>query len=559
MWFDEVGEIAEVFRTSLPLSFLFFVPIIILISPVSPVGAAHDFSVYRMQQYDLQQTKYGCKNAIVNVEARPINANTYTRRCIVAQLHEMTNEKFKNMQEQNAGGLLVLLPSNMSRLSDKEKEHLLELEQDMMQEETVLPVYFTTETEELMEIYNDIKLATNSDQAASATEALLGAAWANGFQLVVNGPQSKSLPDYEIANIQGKLSGFGIEEQLPTIAIVAHYDSYGVAPSLAFGADSNGSGVVALLELARLFSKLYMNSRTHAKFNLLFLLSGAGKFNYQGTRKWIEDSLDASESSLLQDVQFVLCLDTLGSSNNLNLHVSKPPKEGSAAASFVKHLEEVKASFSPEVNFNVVHKKINLADDLLAWEHERFSIRRIQAFTLSHLDSHKHLERNSVIDTRERVDNQKLARNVKVLVEALARHVFDVQNQGNLEIFNGALDVQEESIGSWMDYLGTQSRAAQVLTKDHVIVAALEQALSRHLKDVKKVLSTADKRDPDFVFYSGAEFTMSAYNVKPAVFDLFLALAIAGYLGCLFLAGQHYSTVLMYVRKYTTPRKAKVQ
>lgn len=29
---------------------------------------------------------------------------------------------------------------------------------------------------------------------------------------------------------QGKLSGYGVEEQLPTIAIVAHYDAFGAAP-----------------------------------------------------------------------------------------------------------------------------------------------------------------------------------------------------------------------------------------------------------------------------------------------------------------------------------------
>jgi hypothetical protein len=61
---------------------------------------------------------------------------------------------------------------------------------------------------------------------------------------------------------------------------------------MADGADSNGSGVIALLELARLFSKLYTNSRTHAKYNLIFLLSGGGKFNYQGTKRWIEDNIE---------------------------------------------------------------------------------------------------------------------------------------------------------------------------------------------------------------------------------------------------------------------------
>ena len=30
--------------------------------------------------------------------------------------------------------------------------------------------------------------------------------------------------------LQGHLSGYGIEEQLPTVAIVAHYDAFGIAP-----------------------------------------------------------------------------------------------------------------------------------------------------------------------------------------------------------------------------------------------------------------------------------------------------------------------------------------
>lgn len=265
-------------------------------------------------------------------------------------------------------------------------------------------MYFALETEELSSIYEEIHRGNAGDQASTAIEALMSGATANGFQMVVAGSQAKSLADFQITNIQGHLSGYGIEEQLPTVAVVAHYDSFGIAPSLSTGADANGSGVIALLELARLFSKLYTNSRTHAKFNLVFLLSGGGKFNYQGTKRWIEDNLDSQDSNLLSDVAYVLCLDGIGKSDEMYLHVSKPPKEDSPGHHFLQNLQNVLKSFYPGVKFEMVHKKINLADDFLAWEHERFSIKRLPAFTISHFNSHKDPDRSTILDQRESVD-----------------------------------------------------------------------------------------------------------------------------------------------------------
>ena len=98
--------------------------------------------------------------------------------------------------------------------------------------------------------------------------------------------------------------------------------------------------------------------------------------------------------------------------------------------------------------------------------------------------------------------------------------------------------VEDEVVEAWLDYLTSVPRAAQLLPLDSPLINALEHALGRHLKDVRRHVVTADKRDPEFVFYSGAEYKMNAYNVKPAVFDLFLALAIAAYLGTIYLAVQ---------------------
>ena len=46
-------------------------------------------------------------------------------------------------------------------------------------------------------------------------------------------------------------------------------------------------------------------------------------------------------SDLLANVDFVLCLDSVGNTNPLKLHVSKPPKEGSPGEVFLRHLNSV--------------------------------------------------------------------------------------------------------------------------------------------------------------------------------------------------------------------------
>ncbi|XP_041365252.1 nicalin-1-like [Gigantopelta aegis] len=557
MWFDAAAEVLEMFKSSFPFSFLFFVPIFILISPVSPANAAQEFTVFRMQQFDLQGSSYGCRNSLVNMEVRPMDAKMLTRRCVVAQLREVTMPKFRDLLTQNAGALLILLPEILSDLTDEEKKHLQSLERDLLSEETSLPVYFLYETPVLRDIYNDIQLGGSGDQAPTAWEALLGAATANGFQMYVNGPQAKSMPDFQIVTLQGHLSGKGIEEQLPTVIVAAHYDASGIAPGMSFGADSNGSGVIALIELARLFSKLYTNSRTHAKYNLVFLLTGAGKFNYQGTKKWIEDNFENQESSLMLDVAYVLCLDTIGSTDQLRLHVSKPPKEESAGGIFLKHLEEITKSHFPEVEFKLVHKKINLADEMLAWEHERFSIKRLPAFTLSRLDTHKSPERASILDTKEQVSLPKLRRNIQILAETMARHIYNLSTQGTFKLFTEGLEIIESSQTAWLEFLTNQSMAASLLPKTSPILATLEESMSHYLKDVKKTTLKADKRDPEFMFYDGAIYTMTSYNVKPAVFDLFLASGIAVYLAVIYLMAQNFYLVYGGLRKLMGPVKSK--
>ncbi|XP_032427386.1 BOS complex subunit ncln isoform X4 [Xiphophorus hellerii] len=555
--FEEASEVFDnMFKSSFPLTFIVFIPaVLILVSPL-PAEAAHEFTVYRMQQYDLQGQPYGTRNAILNTEARTVEAEVLSRRCVIMRLADFSYDKYQKALRQSAGAVVIILPKNMSAIPQDIVQQFMELEPEMLAMETIVPVYFAEEDDELLSIYTQTLTSSSSQGSLSAAEVLLHTATANGFQMVTSGAQSKAISDWAITSLEGRLTGVGGED-LPTIVVVAHYDTFGVAPWLSYGADSNGSGVSMLLELARLFSKLYTYKRTHAAYNLLFFVSGGGKFNYQGTKRWLEDNLDHTDSSLLQDnVAFVLCLDTLGNSDSLYLHVSKPPKEGTPQYSLLKELETVVASQHPEVKFSMVHKKINLADDMLAWEHERFGIRRLPAFTLSHLPSHRSAQRSSIMDVRPHVDVSKLSRNAKVVAESLARVIYNLTEKGasgDLQIFTEQM-VQEEHLSAVVDWLTAQPRAAQLVDKDSSIVSTLEYHLSRYLKDVKRHYVKADKRDPEFVFYDQLKQTMNAYRVKPAIFDLLLALCIAAYLGMMYLAIQNFGLLYSVVRRITQPK-----
>ncbi|XP_054875012.1 BOS complex subunit ncln isoform X1 [Amphiprion ocellaris] len=572
--FEEASEVFDnMFKSSFPLTFIVFIPaVLILVSPL-PAEAAHEFTVYRMQQYDLQGQPYGTRNAILNTEARTVEAEVLSRRCVIMRLADFSYDKYQKALRQSAGAVVIILPKNMSAVPQDIVQQFMELEPEMLATETIVPVYFAMEDDELMSIYTQTLTSSSSQGSLSAAEVLLHTATANGFQMVTSGAQSKAINDWAITSLEGRLAGVGGED-LPTIVVVAHYDSFGVAPWLSYGADSNGSGVSMLLELARLFSKLYTYKRTHAAYNLLFFVSGGGKFNYQGTKRWLEDNLDHTDSSLLQDnVAFVLCLDTLGNGDSLHLHVSKPPKEGTPQYALLKELEMVVMSQYPEVKFSMVHKKINLADDMLAWEHERFGIRRLPAFTLSHLPSHRLAQRSSIMDVRSvspssrhgageppagpHVDVKKLGRNTKVVAEALARVIYNLTEKGapgDLQIFTEQMQVQEEHLSAVVDWLTAQPRAAQLVDKDSSVVSTLEYHLGRYLKDVKRHYVKADKRDPEFVFYDQLKQTMNAYRVKPAIFDLLLAVCIAAYLGMMYLAIQNFGVLYGVVRRITQPK-----
>ena len=111
-------------------------------------------------------------------------------------------------------------------------------------------------------------------------------------------------------NVIGRMQG--TEVGAGTIVIGAHYDSRTDdlfdADSFSPGADDNGSGVSAVLELARILTQ----SRHRA--SIIFVLFAAEEVNRQGSRAFVTDYIDANDINLIA----MFNLDTIGSNNDPN-------------------------------------------------------------------------------------------------------------------------------------------------------------------------------------------------------------------------------------------------
>ncbi|KAF0899554.1 hypothetical protein E2562_020760 [Oryza meyeriana var. granulata] len=510
--------------------------LLVLLACVELGDAAAAVGVYRLIQYDLAGAPLGSRAAALNhhAAALPLPAGAdLSRSALVAPLLDLPLAFLREylVEKKHLGGLLILLPKKLNdedTVANNEgkgqvKGSLAELEKLLLHEEVPYPVYFAFQDDHFDNLLADIRKIASSGQPASAATG--------GYKLVVSTPEPRKVPSPTISNIQGWLPGLkgeGDTEQLPTIAIVANYDTFGAAPALSVGSDSNGSGAVALLEIARLFSRLYSNPKTRGKYNLLFGLTSGGPYNYNGTNKWLR----SFDQRVRESIDYAICLNSVGSwENELWMHVSKPPENP-----YIKQIFEDLSDVSKEmgVSVGIKHKKINVSNPRVAWEHEQFSRFRVTALTLSELSSPPEFLESTggLYDTRESADAESVIRTVRLVSESLARHIYGLKGR-NIDVFteNSSLAINPHYIQSWLDLLSRTPRVAPFLQKNDPFIAALKKELSEHTADVHV---QSDILDGMFTFYDAIKATLNVYQVASVTFDLLFLLVIGSYLIILF-------------------------
>ncbi|ALC39190.1 CG4972 [Drosophila busckii] len=452
-----------------------------------------------------------------------------------------------NNIRQKAGGLIAMLPKDVSILSDEIKEQVLTLEKEMLTQSIPVPVYFAPYNPNLEHIINDItqNSAKNNAKNEDAFAHLLMSVSANGYHVTVDGQNGAVNKNSKIPIIQGELvpSQFALKHvdnagestTLPLILITTNLKTFGITNDYPLNAD-----VAVVMSLVEIFSKLHSVISTSPKYRLAFLISDAGLLlNFQGSKKWLE----TDDNMSLQNVEFVLSLDTITQSlaqnqpNAFYMHVSKPPKEKTPISHFFKLLKTVTGRHSENATVEGIHKKINLAESKISWEHERFSMKRFPAFTLSSVKNPSSSLRTTIFKDNEARTVAQTLTTVKIIAETLACYIYKIDPMS--DVFEGHVVINENNV---LPYLGIKS----VLQNNDI-----KDGFEKYLANVKITYDKPDARDPDFMFYNGIDPKLNVYRVKPAVFDLFLTLIVSLYLCSVYFAIQFFPRFYNFIAANT--------
>lgn len=419
---------------------------------------------FRLIQYDKGSQPFGCRvtglnSPITTQRLGGSSALSAARNVIMMKIEELLSSNKTSVQSilnrEDVSGLLIVLPPKDDEISPNSIDQSRNIEKQFLVSTFDKPIYFIFQNEKTSEMLSYFE---NLSEFSLLSES---------YQAVVSEGEAKPIDQIPVVNIFSTLQGKQTEKS-QTIGIVAHYDSVSSIPGLATTFNADGSGMIGLLEVSRLFQKLYSIPSTKASHNLLFILTGGSRLGFAGTKHWIKQT----GPRLVNQLDFVLCLDSLTSRVNsrddesfkLFMHISEKTNDKNVI-NLYKHF--VSTAKQLQIGLQFIEKKI---DRELVWEHEVFAKKGIVSATISaqSVPSSSMLTRTNSLDI-SKVDIDQLRKSIKLVSEALARHLYDIDH--NIRFFE---DENDKFIRAFIKNVENTSRFTPTLSKESDLVKTLK-------------------------------------------------------------------------------------
>ncbi|CAG9314616.1 unnamed protein product [Blepharisma stoltei] len=475
--------------------------------------------VYKLIKYEHQGVLYGSQVSSLKLAgAHYKNVEEIQRKMALVHASDLHLTLFHVILANKPGALLIILEEN-------EPEKIRDIELYLGTHRFYFPIFFTFQTLEIMELYEQLYWLKG-----------------DGIQFVLNSNvEAEGLRNVTLENYYGFLNDY--DEALPTVVLAAHYDSFSIVPELSFGMDSNGSGVIALGEIAKLLKKNLINSKP--KYNVLILFNSGGNDNFIGLQRWL-DSKAPDLKHAINNIAFALCLDTIGKSEELTFHITRfPRKDETELINLFSGFNRTASKY--QISLNYFKKKVDLVDNYIPWGHETFIKKKIVAATLSHLErpANSTLEKNSIYDRKSNINLHILEKNVMFIYEALVRFLDGDHENAQMKV---QAKLSSDALG-WLKKFSSHSRFPTkivsgseflILFRDYV-----REALGNNMK-LQKFHGSDD------VYFDTKVEILNSYKMKSKVLDLYIFLYVVIYLLLLWISVKYVGSI-----KFITSKKSR--
>jgi hypothetical protein len=293
------------------------------------------------------------------------------------RLEDITLDSLVGYINSNPLGVLLMLPNVPQKDISVELEKLWITVQDTLSTHKInIPIYFTVETEESMQLYNELEQFRIDSENGNVDNFFL-TRQIPYFEVKAADP--KLVESLELTVLYGVLK---TDEEVrnsdkPLVLITASYDYMTIAPSIGNGVNT-ASGVLAILDLSRFFSQLLEDSKLKmsAEYDFMFILTPGSFMDYEPSGQFIE-----SLNQRIQDkVKFVLSLDSIAYDNDLTIHMGNVnQKESQFAKNIMVQLKKASSLYGKE--FKLVKKP--QPEVFYEWEHIRYSEKGFFAATMT--------------------------------------------------------------------------------------------------------------------------------------------------------------------------------
>ena len=390
------------------------------------------------------------------------------RNVAVVHVVDLVEGLLDEILNQKPLGLLFIVPENES-----EKASAL---QELMDYYLNMPVYFLKETEDLKEIYGKLKsqvIGNKGRNSASTT-----------FQLIVTDNEPVIEDVTEAAVLMGVFSENESEmhSEKPIIVLSASYDSGSMAPGLN-GDVNSASGFMAMNDIARSLRTLYddRDLKDNSEFEMIFLLTPGASNDYELTSNFLQ-SLNTKVSDR---IQFVLCLDHLGSSADMTLHMGAT-QNSEEAEQFVRQTLKNLKSGVVDMGGSLKFQKKTKPGSFYEWEHLRYQENGFTAGTLTSLEKTEfssRFEKFSLFDSKSSFNKKAYARNVQAITEFLTRLVFRFPVDHVYSLTKDTVNMNR--LENQLTFFGSTSRYLTSVTKGSNMLKELVRLFSSHIGNVR--------------------------------------------------------------------------